>query len=321
MQSGQSRFAVLAAQLAGAIAATYALCGADARPAWLLSAAAIPCALEAVARLARAARERRAFSDESLPGKSLPGKSLNCDIAPDPLAPDWGAVADGVAAAMSRSISESRPVRLRLFPCGSTPYAVTILPPKRGSDRPRLSVAPVAAATSCDAAAGERANAGGGATREIAHASVRIPLPIEVSDAMETAWVSPCGGRARIDSEPRAAVLPLPFEYWFVVAAVGALAATGHFRAALLALACAAIRAVAGMRPAASVHVAWIAGLLIARAVLLDAAPVFFGDPLRLLIYAYILPAAAIAAWRRCRRERSHAASVRRPAKSREAAR
>ena len=316
MQSGQSRFAVLAAQLAGAIAATYALCGADARPAWLLSAAAIPCALEAVARLARAARERRAFSDES-----LSGKSLNCDIAPDPLAPDWGAVADGVVAAMSRSISESRPVRLRLFPCGSTPYAVTILPPKRGSDRPRLSVVPVAAATSCDAAAGERANAGGGATREIAHASVRIPLPIEVSDAMATAWVSPCGGRARIDSEPRATVPPIPFEYWLVVAVACALAATGHFRAALLALACAAIRAVAVMRPGASVHIAWIAGLLIARAVLLDVAPIFFGDPLRLLIYAYVLPAAAIVALRRWRRERAHAASVRRQAKSREAAR
>ena len=264
------------AQLMGAIALAFLLGGADASPAWTLCGAAIPCALAIAAETARRIRERRAVAD---------GAGI-CDVAIDPLAPDWRGTAQGIIDVFSHAIVESRDVRMRFLPCGGIPYRVAVLPAKRGSVKPRLAVSPVGSDPPR-------------AAIEIPAISVRIPMPIEVVDSMESIWISPVGRRVRLLRCPPGAIRLGEAVCALVAATAVILSACGFFRAAILVALCLVLKRGVESRHGVAPNILWVSALVIATMLFHDVAPAFFGDPLRVAFYAYILPNAL---WRTARR-------------------
>lgn len=264
--------AAFVAQMAGGIAVAFALGGAGATPAWALCGAAIPCALALAAEAARRLGERRAIAA---------GAGL-CDVSIDPLAPDWRGTAQGVIGVFSRALVESRDVRIRFLPCGGDPYRITVMPPRRNSSRPRLSIAPCARNSTDDAV-------------EIPAISVRIPLPVEIAGTMETVWVSPVGGRIRLQRCPPEVSRLERMATAIAAACTAGIASFGFFRAALLAASCIALKLAVERRNWVAMHVVWLSALTIAAMLFHDAAPAFFGDPLRVAFYAYMAP---LALWR-----------------------
>ena len=220
--------------------------------------------------------------------------ALACDIAPDPLSPDFAMVGRGMVEAMSRSIVESRPTRIRFLPCGFIPYQVSILPPKRSSCRPRLSVGNEEPVPDYPAPPAF--------SSEIPFVSVRIKMPVVVEDRAETVWVEPAGkGRVGLRSRPAGFLAPDHAAIGAAVAVAAAFAASGHFRGAMLALVSAALQWLVASVPSAWMHVSWLSAIAIACIALRDPFPSISRDPVRILLYAYVLPLMAIAFLRRIR--------------------
>ncbi len=277
-------------QFVGAIALAFVCGGADASPAWVLCGVAIPCVLAIAEEAARRIGERRAIA----------GGAELCDVAIDPLAPDWHGTAQGMIDVFAHAIVESRNVRMRFLPCGGNPYRITVLPPKRNSVKPRLLVARIErgkdpTGQSIRQASATTSSADSKNAIEIPAISVRIPMPIEIVDSMETIWISPIGKRIRLLRCPPE-VLRLERAIAISVASIAAIIALcGFFRIAILVALCLALRFSTRQRSWIAPHVLWISILAIATILCHDFAPSFFGDPLRVAFYAYILP---IALWR-----------------------